>query len=313
MLILAVIAVAVPAPPVAAASRVLVVVDDQPITDYDIDQRIKLYEALGMRRNTDRKAVAKELVDDAVKRSEAKRNKIAVTDKQMNESLERLSKGSNTTLSGLEAKLKERGVAMATLKEFVEASIIMRWIMSREGDQRPAEVTQEEVDRRVAQITSDPRLKPVVVYEIQQVELPIEKGAEAMAQQLLYARAVEAQQMAERYKGCGTLRQAAQGIFNVKIGQPIQAASDKMPPEMKKALEEAGTKRLIGPMPTPQGVRMIAFCGRKNVAPPLPPKEQLENFARNQLEEEKFQVIGERVMRELRRRSFIDYKDPSLQ
>lgn len=298
--------------PAVAASRVVVVVDDQPITDYDIDQRVQLYETLGMRRNTDRKAVVKELVDDAVKRSEAKRNKVNVTDKQMQEALERLSKGSGADIKGLEAKLQERGVALSTLKEFVEASIINRWLLGRAGDVQ-VQVSDAEVQRRVATITSDPRLKPVTVYEIQQIELPIEKGSEAMAQQLLYARAIEAQQLAQRYKGCGSLRKAAEGIFNVKIGEPVQAAADKMPPEMKQALEEAGTKRLIGPIPGPAGIRMIAFCGRRNVSPPLPPKEQLEAFARNQIEEERFQVLMERLMRDLRRRSFIDYKDPSLQ
>lgn len=297
--------------PAVAASRVVVVVDDQPITDYDIDQRVQLYETLGMRRNTDRKAVVKELVDDAVKRSEARRNKVDVTEKQMRESLERLSQGSGADVKGLEAKLQERGVALSTLKEFVEASIITRWLLGQAGDIK-VQVSDAEVQRRVATITSDPRLKPVVVYEIQQIELPIEKSADAMAQQLLYARAVEAQQMAQRYKGCGSLRKAAEGIFNVKIGQPVQAAADKMPPEMKQALEEAGTKRLIGPIPGPTGVRMIAFCGRRNVSPPLPPRDQLEAFARNQIEEERFQVLMERVMRDLRRRSFIDYKDVSL-
>lgn len=300
------------AAPAAAASRVLVVVDDQPITDYDVDQRIRLYETLGMRRNTDRKAVVKELVDDAVKRSEAKRNKVNVTDKQIDEALERLSKGSGDDIKGLEAKLRERGVALSTLREFVEASIINRWLLGRAGDAQ-VDVSDAEVQRKVATITSDPRLKPVTVYEIRQVELPIEKGSEAMAQQLLYARAVEAQQIAQRYKGCGSLRKAAEGIFNVKIGQPVQAAADKMPPEMKQALEEAGTKRLIGPMPGPGGVRMIAFCGRRNVSPPLPPKDQLEAFARNQIEEERFQVLMDRAMRDLRRRYFIDYKDASLQ
>ena len=297
--------------PAVAASRVVVVVDDQPITDYDIDQRVQLYETLGMRRNTDRKAVVKELVDDAVKRSEARRNKVDVTEKQMRESLERLSQGSGADVKGLEAKLQERGVALSTLKEFVEASIITRWLLGQAGDIK-VQVSDAEVQRRVATITSDPRLKPVVVYEIQQIELPIEKSADAMAQQLLYARAVEAQQMAQRYKGCGSLRKAAEGIFNVEIGQPVQAAADKMPPEMKQALEEAGTKRLIGPIPGPTGVRMIAFCGRRNVSPPLPPRDQLEAFARNQIEEERFQVLMERVMRDLRRRSFIDYKDVSL-
>ncbi|MFO1089465.1 MAG: SurA N-terminal domain-containing protein [Hyphomicrobiales bacterium] len=292
----------------ADAQRVLVTVDDQPITDYDVEQRTKLYEALDMRRPTETKAVVKELVDDEVIKSEAKRNKINVGDKQIDESIARLAKGSNTTVDGLSAKLKEKGVVLSTLKDFVASQILTRWLMSKDGAQPNIEVDQAAVDRKMAEIENDPRMKPIELYQIVQIELPVEKSGNGIDQQLLYARAVEAQQLSQRYKGCGSLRSASEGIFNVKIGQPMQAVAEKMPPEMKKALDEAGTKRLIGPIPGPTGIRMIANCGRKQMAPPKPSREQIESM----LLSEKMGNSIERELRDLRRKSFIDYKDASL-
>ena len=71
----------------ATSYRVLVTVDDEPITDYDVDQRIKLREALGYRPETgdQRKKALDSLIDDVVVRSEAKRNKVDITDKQLDE------------------------------------------------------------------------------------------------------------------------------------------------------------------------------------------------------------------------------------
>jgi parvulin-like peptidyl-prolyl isomerase len=105
------------------------------------------------------------------------------------------------------------------------------------------------------------------------------------------------------------LRQATDGVYNVKTSKPIQAMVDKMPPEMRKALEQAGTKRLIGPMPSQEGVRLIAFCGKKTMAPPKPTREMVENMVLN----EKYSSQVESTIRELRRKSFVDYKDASLQ
>ena len=79
-------------------------------------------------------------------------------------------------------------------------------------------------------------MKPVTVVSVQQVDLPVESSAEAMQQQLLYARAVEAQQVTQRYKGCGCLGAATKGIFNVKIGKAVEADVDRLPPDMRKAL-----------------------------------------------------------------------------
>ena len=80
-----------------------------------------------------------------------------------------------------------------------------------------------------------------------------------------------------------------------------------MPKQMRKVLQEAGTKRLIGPMRGPKGIRMIAFCGRKVLKPPKPPRKVVKNM----ILAEKYEKVTDRVMRGLRRKAFIEYKDAS--
>jgi peptidyl-prolyl cis-trans isomerase SurA len=305
------LAVAHAAPPAVAASyRVLVTVDDEPITEYDVDQRIKLREALGYRPDPgdQRKKVLNNLIDDVVVRMEAKRNKFDITDKQIDESVERLAKGSNTTVDGLREKLKAKGVSLGALKRHVTATIVMRWLMSKDG-QKKTTADAAEVDRRLAAITNDPRFKPVLLYQIIQIDLPVEQSAGAMRDQLVYARVIEGRQIVERYKGCASLRQASDGVFNVKINKQIEAMAERLPPEMRKVLEQAGTKHLIGPMPSQEGVRLIAFCGKRTAEGPKPTREMVENLILN----EKYSSEVESTIRELRRKSFVDYKDASLQ
>jgi peptidyl-prolyl cis-trans isomerase SurA len=305
------LAIAVLSPSARATSyRVLVTVDDEPITDYDVDQRIKLREALGYRSEggDQRKKALNGLIDDVIVRSEAKRNKVDITDKQLDEAIDKLAKGANTTVDGLREKLKEKGVSLGALKRHVTSTIVMRWLMNKDG-QKKTTADPAEVDQRLNNIVNDPRFKPVLLYQVIQIDLPVEQSSGTMREQLVYARAIEARQIVQRYKGCASLRQAADGIFNVKINKTIEAMADKLPPPMRNALDQAGTKRLIGPMPSQEGVRLIAFCGKKTVTPPKPTREMVENLVLN----EKYSASIEATIRELRRKSFVDYKDASLQ
>jgi peptidyl-prolyl cis-trans isomerase SurA len=289
--------------------RVVVTVNDQPITNYDVSQRIRPNEALNIGRGNaeqKRKDALQDLIDDVIKRSEAKKNNVEPNDKQVDQAMERLAQNMGSSRDSLAKTLQGKGINIKTLRNHIKASISFNWIMSRKLNIK-VEVDKAEVDRRYASIMDDPRLKPVEVYEIVEVSLPVEASAGAMLDQLIYARAVEAQQIMQKYKGCGSLRKATSGVFNVKIGQPVQAEGSKLPAEMRQALNKAGTGKLIGPMRGKSGVQLIAFCGRKSISPPKPTREVVEEMVKN----EKYRLQSERIMRELRRAAFIDYKSAS--
>lgn len=288
------------------SQRVFVIVNDQPITGYDISQRTKLNRILGRRQNS-RKAVLEELINDVVQVSEAKKNKVDIDDRRIERAIASMAGSTGSTPGRLRAQLKKRGVSYASLKQQVKASLALRWLMQKEGA-KIGKVSTEEVDRRLRKINSDPRRQGVTVYLIRQVNLPVEQTNSAMAPQLLQARAIEAQQIARRYRGCGSLRKASSGIYNVKVTRTIQADSRKLPGQMKKALRQAGTKRLIGPMRTRGGIQMIAYCGTKRYEPPKASRQQVEAMVEN----EKFGEAAGNIIRKLRRNAFIDYKVASL-
>ena len=302
---------AVQGAPVAHASqRLVVVVNDQPITDYDVDQRMRLKQALGGSGGSaaeQRKAALQELIDDVIKQAEAKRNKIEPSDKQISDAIERMATNIGTTPAGLTETLQSKGVSMSALKQFVAATLAFNWIAGQQYNVK-VEVNSAEVDRRLASIQADPRFEPVPVYELREISLPVEAmGAEA-SPQLFQARAIEAQQYMQRFESCATARDAANGIFNVKITDTVQVAARDLPDDMRKALDDVGAGNLLGPMRGPQGIQIVAYCGRKTLEPPMPTRDQVESMLRN----EKQDMASQRILRDLRRSAYIDYKDPSL-
>ena len=301
--------IASPPPVLAQSQRLVVVVNDRPITNYDIKQRMKLNKVLGIaqgNRKKRREAALKELINDVITRSEAERLKLEFKPEQVDRTIESMAKGANLTTKSLNSKLKKNGISVKSFRRQVEAKMVFRFLLKKRHKVN-VDVSEAEVDRRFAKLGSDPRLKPVRIYEIREIDLPVEKVSAAMRSQLEYARAIEAQQIMKRYTGCRSARKAAKGIFNVKVSKIVQAPADRVPAQMRKALRQAGTKKLIGPMRGPSGIRLIGFCGQKTLKPPKPPREAVKNMLLN----EKFQLASERVMRDLRRKAFIDYKDKS--
>jgi peptidyl-prolyl cis-trans isomerase SurA len=299
---------AFPAAAVSAEGQgVLVTVNDIPITSFDVEQRIRLNAILGRRQEDQgdaRKRALQALIDDAVKMAEAKKYKVTPDDQTINAQIDKMAKASNTDAKGLAAQLKAKGSSMSALRSLVTAQISFNRLLSGMYKIK-VEVDPAEIDKKLNELSNDPRLQPVTVYEILEIEMPVEKSDDIMAQQLLSARAADAMQYRRAFKNCDSARQAASGIYNVRIGKRVQADGRKLPKQLKAALDKVGVGHIIGPGRSKDGVQLIAFCGRRNVSPEKPTRQQVEMLLSNK----KYDVYEERYMRELRRNAFIEYKD----
>jgi peptidyl-prolyl cis-trans isomerase SurA len=304
----------------AAEQGIVATVNDIPITSFDIDQRLRLLEILGRKLETDgaRKKALDMMVDEVIKIAEGTKYKVNATDKEIDAQMGRVAKGLQTDAAGLRAKLQSQGIAIASLKQYVAAQISFARILGgkyqvkvkvepAEVDKKYAEIKQD-LDQKVGAIMKDPRMKPVQVYTILEIDLPVE-GEDAM---LLQARAVEAVQLMRNFKGCGSARAAASGIFNVKIGKQIDAVAAKIPKPMKQALDKVGPGKAMGPARGPKGIQVIGFCGKRTIQPPkpkyeLPTRQQVEAAVSN----EKYDAAEEKYMKILRKTALIEYKDPA--
>lgn len=293
-------------PTAFGAGRVIVIVNDQPITSFDVEQRIAISEILGDKPGSNPKPkVLQELINDELKRGEAVKLNAMPSERQIDEALSRIAKGAGTDVAGLQARLKAKRINWTDVREQVATSIAFNRLINAKY-QIKVSVDEAEVTRRLEQFKADPRLKPVVIYKLLEVMLPVENVG-AMSSQLMMARAVEAQQLMSRYSGCASARKAAQGIFNVKVGKVFDADSGRLPKELKAALDKAGTKRLVGPIQGPGGVQLLGLCGTEKLSPEPPNRQQIENLIIN----EKYASFESRYVKELRRTAFIDYKDKS--
>jgi peptidyl-prolyl cis-trans isomerase SurA len=304
----------------AADQGIVATVNDIPITSFDIDQRLRLLEILGRKQegNDARRKALHMMIDEVIKIAEGTKYKVNASDKEIDAQMGRVAKGLNTDAGGLRTKLQSQGIALASLKQYVAAQISFARILGgkyqfkakvepAEVDKKFAEV-KRDLEQKVSTIMNDPRMKAVQVYTILEIDLPVE-GEDSM---LLQARAVEAVQLMKNFKGCSTAREAASGIFNVRIGKQIDALAAKIPKPMKQALDKVGPGKAMGPARGPKGIQVIGFCGKRTIQPPkpkyeLPTRQQIEAAVSN----EKYAVAEEKYMKVMRKTALIEYKDPA--
>lgn len=305
-------------PALAQEAVVIAMVNDKPVTSYDVLQRATLLKAMGDPQATSPKALANDIIDDIVKVDEATKLKINPTEKDVNERLSELAKSLKMDVPGLRAKLKAQGVADATLTQFFSAQIAFSRLVGTKfrvqvnvtnaDIDKKMEDIKAEINGKVAKLEADPRRRPIKVYTLLQIDLPVDSPDP----QLLQSRAIEAQQIISRFKGCANAKAATTGIFNVKIGKQIDADGSKLPPPMKAAFDKDGIGKAVGPVRGPKSLQVLGFCGTRMITPPkinatMPTRDQVKAAVLNQ----KFDDIKVKYSAILRKSAVIEYKDPT--
>lgn len=311
---------AAPLTALADSPDIIAVVNDQPITALDLDQHIYLLEILdempsgGM---TKQKAL-RDMIDDQVKIAEAKRLGMLPSDADVTDRIDRASKGMKLTRQQLLDKLKAKGISETTFRQYLAAQMGFSRIISakyREDvkatdadvDAKMAEI-KAKVNGQMAKIMNDPRMKPITVYTLMEITL----SADGNDMMLLQSRAIEAQQIAQRFKGCGSAKAATQGIFDVKISKTFEADGAKLPKQMKEILDKLGPGHAVGPMRGKGGLQLIAFCGTRKLTPPkpeftMPTREQVQRLVVN----DKYDKLEEDYLNTIRDKIYVEYRDPS--
>ena len=307
-------------PALAETQGVVVVVNDKPVTELDITQRIALLKIVGDARTDgmSRKQALQSLIDEQVKIAEATRLKLLPTDADVKDQIGRMAKNMKVAPDELLARLKKQGISDTTFRQYVRALMGFNRIISSKY-RSDIKVSGSDIDAKfndiktkanaqISKIMNDPRMKGVTVFSLLEINLPVE----ANDPMLLQSRAIEARQYMQRFKGCGNAKAAADGIFDVKIGKKFEADAAKLPPQMRAALEKAGQGRAVGPMRNKAGIQLVAFCGSRKIKPPkpdfkMPTREQVERALIN----EKYDGLEEDYLKTIRGNVYVEYRNSS--
>ncbi|NNF77760.1 MAG: hypothetical protein HKN05_06990 [Rhizobiales bacterium] len=299
----------------AVSTRVVATVNDTAISAYQVTQRIKLLKILRPRlvsgsRKQQQKAALQDLIDEKLKTEEARKLKLLLPNERVEEIISK-----TPGLKNLATRLKSQGLSSRLVNSYIATRMSWNRILSNKYPNQS--VTDEQVAARTAQFRRDLQKQAaehtVSIYELLQITLPVDKQATPeLTNEVARSRLIEADDITRRFKSCSSARKATRGVFNVRIGKRIPADPRKMPKQMRQTLDRAGpgSAFVAGVTADRSAVNIMAYCGKKRIAPEAP--KITPDMVKQRLEDERFENLGKSYLRDLAKNAFIEYKDASL-
>jgi peptidyl-prolyl cis-trans isomerase SurA len=291
---------AVAAPSRALAQHVVLVVNGEVITDYDIEQRTK-FNTLASHKSPPRQEVIEELIDDKLKAQIARRYKIDLTDKDVDGQYGEMARRMHLSADQLTQTLAQSGIESKTLKAKILSDLSWQYII-RGKFQSSLQVSEKSVLTEVQSQKKGDKGEPDVGYDytLRPILFLVPQGNAA----LLETHRKDADALRARFASCDSGLPMARVMRDVIIREPITKNSSDLVPALREILNKTELGHLTPPETTQQGVELFALCDKKETTTETPEKRA----AREKIFGEQFQAKSKSYLRELRRQAMIERK-----
>jgi peptidyl-prolyl cis-trans isomerase SurA len=289
----------------AHAQTVAVMVNGEPITDFDIEQRSKL-NFLTTRKTADRKEIISELIDEKVKLKEGKKFGVDPTVADIDQAYTGMSQRMHITADQLTASLEKQGIRADTLKSRIKADMVWTSLV-RGRYKEKLQVGEKDVNEAVKAEGGDDQQKgEAFEYKLQPVVLIVPKGS---AQSAIELRQKDAETLRARVETCEQANQYFKSMANAAIREPVTKTSADIPANLRKVLDDTPVGHLTPPEVTKQGVEMVALCSRKPTTIDSPKRKEM----RDKMYAKKYEQTSSSYLAEIRKAAMIEYRQTSVE
>jgi peptidyl-prolyl cis-trans isomerase SurA len=252
--------------PVEAApedQRIAAVVNDDVISVHDIETRLALVlattnvEATPETRQRLGPQVLRSLVDDALKRQEARRLNIVVSRQEIDDAIDRIAQQAKMTPEQLAQLLSQRGVAMSTLIDQIETEIGWIKAVNRAGRDQ-VRVGEDQIDDELARINENAGNPE---YRVAEIFLPFDAGLDESRVADLAQRIVE--QIANGARFPDLARNFSQGASAAVGGDLGWVRKGQLPTQLDAALDQLAPGQVSMPIRTQMGYHILAMIDRR--------------------------------------------------
>jgi peptidyl-prolyl cis-trans isomerase SurA len=279
------------------AQSVAVMVNGEAITNFDIEQRMKLSSLSG--QQVARQAVIEELINEKVKIKEGKKFSVDPGASEIEGAFASMSSRMRMSSDQLVAQLATKGIRPDTLKSRLKADMVWNALV-RGRFKQSLQVGEKEVDSAVSSSGGDSNVE-AFEYQMRPVVLVVPRGASAGVAE---ARTKEAEGLRGRIQSCDEANQTFKSMQNATIRDTVIKTSADLPPTLRELLDKTPIGHLTPPEVTRQGVEMVALCSRKPTKVDTPKKREV----RDKMFAEKFEAKSKAYLQEVRKGSMIEYR-----
>ncbi|HVQ80686.1 MAG: SurA N-terminal domain-containing protein [Pseudolabrys sp.] len=287
------------AAPTTSYAQVVVIANGSPITEYDIQQRMKL-DAISQ-KSPNRQQAINDLIDDRLKIARAKVYGLEVGDSEITGAFENMAGRQHITLAQFTQVLERSGISPNTVKARIRAE--MTWQQLIRGKYNSSlQIGDSDIAKALKDKNEGDAPAVGYIYTLYPVMVVVARGS---SEATISAKRSEAENLRSRFASCADGLAMARGLRDVAVRDPITRNSADLSPQLRDLLGNIQVGRLTPPEVTAQGLQMFAVCNKKESATDSPQKREM----REQLFVKRFESESKKYLDEIRKAAMIEYKN----
>ena len=242
---------------------IVALVNDEPITNYDITQRMRLLKVTARKEPSAalRKQVIEDLVAERIQTQEATKNGVVVSDDQINQVLDRVAQSNKMNRDQLLSSLAQLGVNGSTMKEQIRARLAWRNVVQQKF-RGQVSVNASQVDEALSEEQPAEGTKKATEFQLQRVRLELPESPD---QRTIANRLVEAEQLRRRITSCTNIEQAVGRLRRTSVKSVGRKTAQQLVQPTRAILLATDDGRMTPPTITSSGIELYAVCARRSV------------------------------------------------
>jgi peptidyl-prolyl cis-trans isomerase SurA len=282
-----------------AAAQVVVIANGSPITEYDIQQRMKLDASA--HKTVTRQQIIDDLIDDRLKISKAKVYGLEVDDNEVSRAFEGMATRQHITVQQFSQVLERAGISPNTVKARIRAE--MTWQQLIRGKFGSSlQVGESDIANALKARNESETSAVGYVYTLYPVTIVVPRGS---SEGTISAKRGIADNLRVRFVSCNEGLAMARSLRDVAVREPITRSSADLTPQLREILGNIEVGHLTAPEVTAQGLQMFAVCNKKETTAESPLKREV----REQLFTKRFDSESKKFLEEIRKSAMIEYKN----
>jgi len=281
-----------------------VLVNDDPISDYDIDQRMRflaITEQSQPSPELKQKAIDM-LIEERLQMQEGRRQGVSPDDDELNKILGDMAKKNNLDVDGLTTALAKTGVNIKTLKDRIRSQLVwqdtVRSKFRHDVQIGDADITAAMTDESGTEAGTAPAPPAESTLQLRQVKFEIPAGAD---QGTIAARLAAAENLRARFDNCADLAKGVEGAS-------VKTLTDEKPASLAQPARLLVTSAKIGQMTPPTvsaaSIELYAVCGKRSFRGDDAARTEVQRKLMN----DEMKIRAERLLRDLKQDAFIEYR-----
>ena len=285
-----------------AEQSIVVLVNDDPITVYDVEQRQRFLAVTTQEQPSPalKKKATDMLIEERLQIQQAKKLGITPSEEDVTKVLAGMAKNNNMNPEQLGAALGQMGVNIKTLRDRIRAQVVWQDLI-RKKFRRDVSIAETDVDKALGSGADAEAPKEETTFQLRQVkyEIPTDADQASIAKQLAAVESVRA-----KVQSCSNLSSFTKDMKGFKI----KTLQDQLPGSLGQPMRTLVMNAKIGQMTPPtlsgSAIEAYAVCGKHAIKGDPQKRQQTEM----KLMEEELGIRAEGLLRDMRQDAFIEYR-----